>query len=64
MCVCKIRLSYGVMHRLPRVFPDQPLQYKDWVIPIGVRQSDHLLSCPLWRFVRFLRVKQVTVANQ
>ncbi|PTB66041.1 cytochrome P450 [Trichoderma citrinoviride] len=31
-----LRLSYGVMHRLPRVFPDQPLQYKDWVIPIGV----------------------------
>ncbi|UKZ75992.1 hypothetical protein TrVFT333_003688 [Trichoderma virens FT-333] len=31
-----LRLSYGVMHRLPRVFPDQPIQYKDYVIPIGV----------------------------
>ncbi|RFU72325.1 cytochrome p450 [Trichoderma arundinaceum] len=30
-----LRLSYGVMHRLPRVFPDQPIQYKDYVIPIG-----------------------------
>lgn len=41
--MCVHRLSYGVMHRLPRVFPDQPIQYKDYVIPIGVRQSDHLL---------------------
>ncbi|KAL7793173.1 cytochrome P450 [Trichoderma ceciliae] len=31
-----LRLSYGVMHRLPRVFPDQPIQYKDYVIPTGV----------------------------
>ncbi|KAH7115075.1 cytochrome P450 [Dendryphion nanum] len=31
-----LRLSYGVMHRLPRVSPDLPIQYGDYVIPIGV----------------------------
>ncbi|KAI3326694.1 cytochrome P450 family protein [Xylariaceae sp. AK1471] len=31
-----LRLSYGVMHRLPRVSPKQPLQFKQWVIPAGV----------------------------
>lgn len=31
------RLSYGVMHRLPRISPDVPIQYKDFTIPIGVR---------------------------
>ncbi|KAI1498012.1 cytochrome P450 [Biscogniauxia marginata] len=31
-----LRLSYGVMHRLPRVSPDVPIQYKDYTIPIGV----------------------------
>ncbi|KAF1963154.1 cytochrome P450 [Byssothecium circinans] len=31
-----LRLSYGVMHRLPRVSPDQPICYGDWVIPPGV----------------------------
>nr|WNZ75843.1 hypothetical protein [Trichoderma harzianum] len=31
-----LRLSYGVMHRLPRVFPDQAIQYKDFVIPPGI----------------------------
>lgn len=30
------RLSYGVMHRLPRVSPDLPIQYKQFVIPAGV----------------------------
>jgi hypothetical protein len=30
------RLSYGVMHRLPRVSPDVPLTYKQWIIPAGV----------------------------
>jgi hypothetical protein len=36
------RLSYGVMHRLPRVSPDVPLIYKQWVIPTGVS----LAKCP------------------
>ena len=31
-----LRLSYGVMHRMPRVSPDVPIYYKDWVIPPGV----------------------------
>lgn len=30
------RLSYGVMHRLPRVSPDVPIQYKHHIIPAGV----------------------------
>lgn len=29
-------LSYGSMHRLPRVSPMQALQYKEWTIPAGV----------------------------
>jgi cytochrome P450 len=29
------RKSYGVTQRLPRVSPDAPLIYKDWVIPAG-----------------------------
>jgi cytochrome P450 len=29
------RRSYGVVQRLPRVSPDAPLAYKDWVIPPG-----------------------------
>ncbi|KAB8303334.1 hypothetical protein EYC80_004767 [Monilinia laxa] len=28
-----LRLSYGTMHRLPRVSPDQEIHYKDWTIP-------------------------------
>lgn len=31
-----LRLSYGVMHRMPRVSPDVPIQYKGYVIPPGV----------------------------
>ena len=31
-----LRLSYGVMHRLPRVSPDLPIQYGKWTIPPGV----------------------------
>ncbi|KAI3319149.1 cytochrome P450 family protein [Xylariaceae sp. AK1471] len=34
-----LRLSYGVMHRLPRVSPKQALQFKEWVIPPGVPVS-------------------------
>jgi hypothetical protein len=34
-----LRLSYGVMHRLPRVSPDQPIRYGDWLIPPGVRNA-------------------------
>lgn len=30
------RRSYGTMHRRPRVSPNQPLRYKQWVIPAGV----------------------------
>ncbi|KAE8311594.1 cytochrome P450 [Aspergillus transmontanensis] len=30
-----LRLSYGIMHRLPRVSPDLPIQYKDFTIPVG-----------------------------
>ena len=33
-----LRLSYGVMHRLPRCSPDVPIRYKQWTIPIGVGQ--------------------------
>jgi cytochrome P450 len=31
-----LRLSYGVMHRMPRVSPNHPIFYRDWVIPPGV----------------------------
>ncbi|KAM5485587.1 hypothetical protein McanCB56680_001888 [Microsporum canis] len=31
-----LRLSYGVMHRLPRISPDVPIQYKQYSIPPGV----------------------------
>jgi len=34
-----LRLSYGVMHRLPRVSPDQEIRYRDWLIPPGVSPS-------------------------
>lgn len=27
------------MHRLPRISPDVPLQYKQWTIPAGVRET-------------------------
>ena len=30
------RLSFGTMHRRPRVSPKQDLRFKDWVIPAGV----------------------------
>ncbi|KAI9721628.1 MAG: hypothetical protein M1828_005119 [Chrysothrix sp. TS-e1954] len=30
-----LRLSYGVMHRLPHCFPDKTIQYKEWIIPAG-----------------------------
>ncbi|EMD96233.1 hypothetical protein COCC4DRAFT_19072 [Bipolaris maydis ATCC 48331] len=31
-----LRLSFGTIHRRPRVSPNQPLQFKEWVIPAGV----------------------------
>ncbi|TVY92052.1 Cytochrome P450 monooxygenase [Lachnellula willkommii] len=31
-----LRISYGIMHRLPRISPDVPLKYKQYTIPIGV----------------------------
>jgi len=30
------RLSFGNMHRLPRVSPDRAIQYQQWIIPAGV----------------------------
>lgn len=48
-CVRLYRLSYGVMHRLPRCSPDVPIQYKQWSIPIGVslpRNPLHLTPPP------------------
>jgi len=33
------RRSYGIVQRLPRVSPDAPLIYKDWVIPPGTPVS-------------------------
>lgn len=34
-----LRLSYGATSRLPRVAPDTPLAYGDWVIPPGTPVS-------------------------
>lgn len=34
-----LRISYGVSHRLNRIFPDRPLVYKDWIIPPGTPMS-------------------------
>lgn len=34
-----LRLSFGVSHRLQRISPDLPLQYKDWTIPAGAAVS-------------------------
>jgi cytochrome P450 len=31
-----LRLSYGAVHRLARVFPDYAYQYEEWVIPPNV----------------------------
>ncbi|KAH6615377.1 cytochrome P450 [Boeremia exigua] len=31
-----LRLSYGVMHRLPRISPDVPIQYRQYTIPPGI----------------------------
>ncbi|KAL3478677.1 cytochrome P450 [Aspergillus californicus] len=31
-----LRLTYGIMHRLPRISPDVPIQYKNYSIPAGV----------------------------
>ncbi|KAI0451110.1 cytochrome P450 [Xylaria acuta] len=31
-----LRVSYGVMHRLPRISPDVPIQYRQYTIPIGI----------------------------
>ena len=30
-----LRLAYGVATRLQRVAPNEPMQYKDWIIPPG-----------------------------
>ncbi|KAF2678009.1 cytochrome P450 CYP551C1, partial [Lentithecium fluviatile CBS 122367] len=30
-----LRLSYGVMRRLPRVSPNIPIQFREWTIPAG-----------------------------
>jgi len=34
-----IRLSYGVSARNPRISPDKPTKYNDWVIPAGTPVS-------------------------
>jgi cytochrome P450 len=34
-----IRLSYGVSSRNPRISPDKPTKYKEWVIPSGTPVS-------------------------
>lgn len=34
-----IRLSTGVSVRLPRVSPDKPVKYQDWVVPPGTPVS-------------------------
>ncbi|RAL66217.1 hypothetical protein DID88_005889 [Monilinia fructigena] len=41
-----LRLSYGTMHRLPRVSPDQEIHYKDWTIPTdtAVGMSAYLMA--------------------
>ncbi|CAH0032931.1 unnamed protein product [Clonostachys rhizophaga] len=31
-----LRVSYGSLHRLSRISPHEPLQYKEWTIPPGV----------------------------
>lgn len=41
-----LRISPGLTHRLPRVFPDVDLVYKDWVIPRGVRFHFSRLTQP------------------
>ena len=38
------RFSHGVVGRLQRISPDQPLQYQDWVIPAGTPVSCRLSS--------------------
>ena len=34
-----LRIYYGIPHRLSRIFPDRPLQYRNWVIPPGTPTS-------------------------
>lgn len=40
------RLSYGVMHRLPRVSPDLPIPYRQFVIPPGVSEVSEKKGAP------------------
>jgi cytochrome P450 len=39
-----IRLSTGVSVRLPRVSPEKPMKYKDWLIPVGTPVSMTILD--------------------
>ncbi|KAF1959561.1 putative cytochrome P450 monooxygenase [Byssothecium circinans] len=39
-----LRLSYGIMRRLPRISPKIPIQYHEWSIPAGLTQTETLTS--------------------
>lgn len=41
-----LRLGAGSMKRSPRIFPDDDIQYKDWVIPRGVSGTSLLGNIP------------------
>lgn len=34
-----LRLSHGMTLRLARISPNEPMSYKDWIIPTGVSES-------------------------
>lgn len=38
------RFSHGVVGRLQRISPGEPLQYQDWVIPAGTSSLDDVSS--------------------
>ena len=50
-----LRLSYGVMHRLPRCFPDNAIQYKEWTIPRNVSYDLFSMVSPLHSYLRLTK---------
>lgn len=49
-----LRLSYGVMHRLPRISPDLGIQYGEFTIPPGVCLHCDPIATPDTQLIWFL----------
>jgi hypothetical protein len=55
------RLSFGTLTRLPRVAPEDDLQFGNWVIPAGVCILAILLSN--LRCVRTVRLEKMLITT-